>query len=35
MLFSDKDQSDAKPILMEDREEFALGVILQKYSIGT
>ncbi len=30
MLFSDNDLSDAKPLPVEDREEFALGVILQQ-----
>jgi hypothetical protein len=34
MLFFDNNLSDAKPIPVEDREEFALGVILQQYSIG-
>ncbi len=35
MLFSDNNLSDAKPLPMEDSEEFALGVNLQQYSIGT
>ncbi len=34
-MFSGNVLSDAKPISVEDREEFALGVILQQYSIGT
>jgi hypothetical protein len=34
MLFSDNSLSDAKPIPVEDREEFALGVIQQQCSIG-
>ena len=34
MFFSDDDLRDAKPIPVEDRLEFAFGVILQQYSIG-
>jgi hypothetical protein len=34
MFFSAKDLSDAAPIPVEDREEFALGVALTQYSIG-
>ena len=33
-FFSDNDLSDAKPIPVEDRLEFAFGVILQQYYIG-
>ncbi len=33
MLLTD-DLSDAEPVAVEDREELALGVILQQYSIG-
>jgi hypothetical protein len=34
MFFSSEDLSDAKPIPVEDRLEYALGIILQQYSIG-
>jgi hypothetical protein len=34
MLFSDNDLSDAKPTPADNRDKFALGVILQQYSIG-
>ena len=34
MMFSADDVSDAKPITVEDRLEYAFGVILQQYSIG-
>jgi hypothetical protein len=34
MFFSDDDLSDAKPLPVEDRLEYAFGVILQQYSIG-
>ncbi len=34
MILLDEDLSDAKPIPVEDRDEYALGVILQQYSIG-
>jgi len=34
MFFSEGDLSDAKPIPVEDRLEYAFGVILQQYSIG-
>ena len=34
VMFSGGDVSDAKPIPVEDRLEYALGVILQQYSIG-
>jgi hypothetical protein len=33
MIFSSDDLSDTKPIPVEDRLEYALGVILQQYSI--
>ncbi len=34
VLLSDADLSDARPIPVEDWEEYALGVILRQYSIG-
>jgi hypothetical protein len=34
MLFSADDVNDAKPIPVEDRLEYAFGIILQQYSIG-
>ncbi len=34
MFFSHDDLSDAKPVPVEDRLEYAFGVILQQYSIG-
>jgi hypothetical protein len=34
MMFSLEDLSDAKPVPVEDRLEYALGIILQQYSIG-
>ena len=34
MFFLEDDLSDAKPVLVEDRLEYAFGVILQQYSIG-
>jgi hypothetical protein len=34
MFFSDDYLSDAKPVPVEDRLEYAFGVILQQYSIG-
>ena len=34
MMFSSDDISDAKPVPVEDRLEYALEVILQQYSIG-
>ena len=34
MMFSSDDISDAKPVRVEDRLEYAFGVILQQYSIG-
>jgi hypothetical protein len=34
MMFSSEDLSDAKPVPVEDRLEYALGIILQQYSIG-
>lgn len=33
-FFSGDDLSDAKPIPVEDRLEYALGIILQQYAIG-
>ena len=33
VLFSDADLNDARPIPVEDRDEYAFGVILQQYSI--
>jgi hypothetical protein len=33
-MLSTNDLSDAKPVAVEDREEFALGVIFQQYLIG-
>ena len=33
-FFSGDDLSDAKPIPVEDRLEYALGIILQQYTIG-
>jgi hypothetical protein len=33
MMFSAEDLSDAKPVPVEDRNEYALGVILQQYSV--
>jgi hypothetical protein len=34
-FFSAEDLNKAKPILVEDHEEFILGVALTQYSIGT
>ena len=34
MMFSLDDLSDAKPVPVEDRMEYALGIVLQQYSIG-
>ena len=34
VMFSANDVSDAKPIPVEDRLKYALGIILQQYSIG-
>ena len=34
MMFSTDDISDAKSVRVEDRLEYAFGVILQQYSIG-
>ncbi len=34
MMFLAANLSDAKPVPLEDRLEYALGVILQQYSIG-